>query len=167
MCRKLIYLVSSLQGNSYKKGEIRMLRHEIFDKQFSIIAIALAITIFVGTESAFTAQDIKVGFIPGRGSDAALEEQAFALAEIEYEKIETGDYTLERLMEFDVIGVGVTAYDGNEDLKANFNVLNEYVQNGGYLVTIDFQQDSSWNQKFLPHPIALLDPDLDDDVGVV
>ncbi len=61
MCRKLIYLVSSPQVNSYKKGEIRMLRHEIFDKQFSIIAIALAITMFVGTESAFTAQDIKVG----------------------------------------------------------------------------------------------------------
>jgi hypothetical protein len=166
-CGGLIYLVSSLQVNSYKKGEIRMLRHEIFDKQFSIIAIALAITMFVGTESAFTAQELRVGFIPGRGSDAALEEQAFELAEIEFEKIEKGDYTLGRLLEFDVIGIGVTAYDGNEDLKANFNVLKEYVENGGYLVTIDFQQDSSWNQNFLPHPIALLDPDLDDDVGVV
>jgi len=144
-----------------------MLRRKIFDRQFSVIAIALAITMFVGTESAFTAQEVKVGFIPGRGTDAALEDQAFALAEIEYEKIETGDYTLERLLEFDVIGVGVTAYDGNEDLKANFNVLNEYVQNGGYLVTVDFQQDSSWSQDFLPHPLTLLDPDLDDDVGVV
>ncbi len=167
MCRKLIYLVFSLQVNSYKKGEIRMLRHEIFDKQFSIIAIALAITMFVGTESAFTDQELKVGFIPGRGSDAALEDQAFELAKIEFEKIEKGDYTLNRLLEFDVIGVGVTAYDGNDDLKANFNVLKEYVENGGYLVTLDFQQDSSWNQNFLPHPIALFDPDLDDDVGVI
>ena len=167
MCRKLIYLVSSLQVNSYKKGEIRMLRHEIFDKQFSIIAIALVITMFVGTESAFTAQELKVGFIPGRGDDATVEEQAFARAEIEFERIEKGDYNLDRLLEFDVIGVGVVAYDQNEDLKANFKVLKEYVEKGGYLVTLDFQQDSSWNQNFLPHPITLLDPDLDDNVGVV
>ena len=167
MSKVLIYLVSCLQAGSYKKGEIRMLRHKIFDKQFSIIAIALAITMFVGTESSFAAQELKVGFIPGRGTDAALEDQAFELAEIEYEKIDKGDYTLERLMEFDVIGVGVTAYDGNEDLKANFDLLKVYVENGGYLITIDFQQDSTWNQNYLPHPITLLDPDLDDDVGVI
>ncbi|MBW7991461.1 MAG: hypothetical protein FVQ84_15815 [Planctomycetes bacterium] len=167
MSKKLFYLVSYLQAGSHKKGEIKMLRHKIFDRQFSIIAIALVITMFVATESALTAQELKVGFIPGRGNDAALEDTAFELAEIEYEKIEAGDYTLERLMEFDVIGVGVTAYDGNEDLKANFNLLKVYVENGGYLVTIDFQQDSSWNQNYLPHPITLLDPDLDDDVGVI
>jgi len=167
MCRKLIYLVSSLQMNSYKKGKIRMLRHEIFDKQFSIIAIALVITMFVGTESAFTAQELKVGFIPGRGTDADVEDQAFEQAEIEFERIEKDDYNLNRLLEFDVIGIGVVAYDQNEDLNANFQLLKEYVENGGYLVTLDFQQDSSWNQNFLPHPIALLDPDLDDDVGVV
>jgi hypothetical protein len=144
-----------------------MLRQNIFNKQFSIIVTALLITIFVAAESAFTAQELKVGFIPGRGTDADLEDQALELAEIEYEKIEQGDYNLDRLMEFDVIGVGVTAYDGNEDLRANFDLLKIYVENGGYLVTIDFQQDSSWNQNYLPHPITLLDPDLEDDVGVV
>jgi len=144
-----------------------MLRHEIFGKQFSIIAIALVITMFVGAESAFTAQELKVGFIPGRGGDASVEDQAFERAGIEFERIEEGDYTLVRLLEFDVIGIGVVAYDQNEDLKANFNVLKEYVEKGGYLVTLDFQQDSTWNRNFLPHPIALLDPDLDDDVGVV
>ncbi len=167
MCRKLIYLVSSPQVNSYRKGEFRMLRPEIFDKQFSIIAIALVITMFVGAESAFTAQEIRVGFIPGRGDDATVEEQAFEAAGIEFERIEKGDYTLGRLLEFDVIGIGVVAYDQNEDLKANFQLVKEYVENGGYLVTLDFQQDSTWNQNFLPHPITLLDPDLEDDVGVV
>jgi hypothetical protein len=167
MCRKLIYLVSSLQVNSHKKGKIKMLRHEIFDRQFSIIAIAFAITMFVGTESAFTAQELKVGFIPGRGTDADVEDQAFEQAEIEFERIEKDDYNLNRLMEFDVIGIGVVAYDQNTDLIANFQLLKEYVENGGYLVTLDFQQDSSWNQNYLPHPIALLDPDLEDDVGVI
>jgi len=164
MRRKLIYLVSSLHLNSHKRGEIKMLRHEIFDKQFSIIAIVLAITMFVGTESAFAAQEVKVGFISG--SDTALEESALEAAGIEYELIGKDDYTLNRLLEFDVIGVGVTAYDTNADLKANYVLLKEYVEKGGYLVTLDFQQDSSWNQNYLPYPITLLDPDLDDDVGV-
>ncbi|MFH1718285.1 MAG: hypothetical protein ABIF19_13105 [Planctomycetota bacterium] len=144
-----------------------MLRHILFERQFSIIVMVLAITMLVGTESAFTAQDVRVGFVPGRGDDAALEEQAFAAAGIEFQRIGTGDYRLDRLLEFDVIGVGVVAYDSNTDLKANFNVLKEYVQNGGYLVTLDFQQDSTWNPNFLPHPLSLLDPDVDDDVGVI
>jgi hypothetical protein len=143
-----------------------MSRHEILNKQFLIIPIAFVITMFVGTESGFTAQEIRVGFIPGRGADAALEDQAFAQAGIEFVKIDKVDYRLNRLLEFDVIGVGVVAYDSNADLKANFNVLKEYVTNGGYLVTLDFQQDSTWNPNFLPVPIALFDDDLDDDVGV-
>jgi len=73
MRRKLIYLVSSLHLNSNKRGEIKMLRHEIFFKQFSIIAIALVITMFVSTKSAFAVQEVKVGFISG--SDTTLESQ--------------------------------------------------------------------------------------------
>jgi len=144
-----------------------MLRHDIFNQSFSMIVIILTVILFVGTESAFADQELRVGFIPGRGDDAAVEEQAFELAGIEYETIETGDYTLTRLLEFDVIGVGVTAYDSDPDLRANFNVLKDYIENGGYLVTLDFQQDSTWDENFLPHPITLLDPDLEDDVGVV
>ena len=142
-----------------------MLRHKIFSKQFSFTAVALAITLFVGTESALAVQEVKVGFIPG--SDVALEESALNLAGIEYELFGRNDYTLNRLLEFDVIGVGSTAYDSNADLKANFELLKEYVVKGGYLVTLDFQQDSSWNQDFMPHPLSLLDPDLEDDVGVI
>ncbi|GAG76424.1 unnamed protein product, partial [marine sediment metagenome] len=99
--------------------------------------------------------------------DADLEVLMFERANIEYEEITTGDYTLGRLLEFDVIGVGCLAYDKNQDLKANFEVLKEYVRKGGYLVTLDFQQDSSWNQNFLPHPFTLFDQDPDADVGVV
>jgi hypothetical protein len=144
-----------------------MSSHEMFDKRFFIIPIALAIAMSVGTESAFPAQEIRVGFIPGRGADASVEEQAFARAGIEFTKIDTVDYRLNRLMEFDVIGVGVVAYDSNPDLKANFNLLKEYVTNGGYLLTLDFQQDSTWNPDFLPNPITLLDDDLEENVGVV
>ena len=91
-----------------------MFRHEIFDKQSSIIAIALAVTLFVGTETAFTAQELRVGFIPGRGDDATVEEQAFELAGIEYETIGTGDYTLGRLLEFDSSRQSAVVEIGNE-----------------------------------------------------
>ncbi len=144
-----------------------MFRHARFYRQLYIVAMALALVMSIGAQDTFAAQDMKVGFIPGRGNDAALEEQAFATAGIEVEIIGPGDYRLEKLMEFDVIGVGVVAYDSNTDLKANYRVVKEYIQSGGYLVTLDFQQDSTWNPDYLPHPLALFDPDLDDDVGVI
>ena len=125
------------------------------------IAIIFTITLLIRVDAAFTAQELNVGFIEGRGVDAEVEQQAFENAEVEYEVIGEKDYQLSHLMEFDVIAVGVVAYDQNEGLKANFKVLNEYVEKGGYLVTIDFQQDSTWNPDFLPHPLKLFDDDLD------
>jgi len=116
--------------------------------------------------SAFAVQELKVGYIEGRGDDAPFAVQAFETAKIKYDVIGKDDYKVERLLNFDVIGVGVTAYDKNEDLKANFKVVNEYVNRGGYLVTIDFQQDSTWDKNFLPHPITLFDDDLNEDAGV-
>ena len=126
----------------------------------------MLIVILAAAESAFAAQEARVGFIPGRGADAGLEDQAFAQAGITFTRIEKADYRLSRLLEFDVIGVGVVAYDSNADLKANFNVVKEYITNGGYVVTLDFQQDSSWNPNFLPVAISLFDDDLDGAAGV-
>ena len=117
--------------------------------------------------SAFSAQELKVGFVQGRGNDALVEEQAFKNAKIEFEIIDKGDYKIDTLLEYDVIAVGVVAYDKNEPFKENFKIVNKYVEKGGYLVTVDFQQDSTWNKNFLPHPLVLLDPDLEDNVGVI
>lgn len=146
-----------------------MLRKNVsIGKQYILcIAIILVITLFLNAESAFTAQELSVGFIEGRGTDAAVEQQAFETAEVEYEVISENDYKLAHLMEFDVIAVGVVAYDQNEGLKANFKVVKEYIEKGGYLVTVDFQQDSSWDANFLPHPLKLFDDDLEDNVGVI
>ena len=124
------------------------------------------VLILVGTATIAVAQDINVGFIVG-GKDAAVNEpEVFKNLGIDVTIIEKGDYNLDKFMQFDVIGAGVEAYDFNADLKANFQVVNEYVENGGYFVTLDFQQDGSWNKDFLPHPLTLLDPDLEDNVGV-
>ena len=140
-----------------------MLQKVLLFRCFNCCLIVLFFFVF----SAFSAQELKVGFVQGRGNDAQVEEQAFKNAEIEFEVLEKGDYKIDTLLKYDVIAVGVIAYDKNEPLKENFKVVNEYVEKGGYLVTVDFQQDSTWNKNFLPHPLALLDPDLEDNVGVI
>ena len=140
-----------------------MLQKVLLFRRFNCCLIVLFFFVF----SAFSAQELKVGFVQGRGNDAQVEEQAFKNAEIEFEVLEKGDYKIDMLLKYDVIAVGVVAYDKNEPLKENFKVVNEYVEKGGYLVTVDFQQDSTWNKNFLPHPLALLDPDLEDNVGVI
>jgi len=133
---------------------------------FHIGCFILLVLLALGTTSAFAAQELKVGFIEGRGDDAAVQGQAFTSAGIEYEVIGEGDYNLDHLLTFDVIGVGVVAYDQNEGLKANFKVVKEYIQKGGYLVTLDFQQDASWDKDFLPYSLQLFDDDLEEAVGV-
>ena len=140
-----------------------MLQKVLLFRCFNCCLIVLFFFVF----SAFSAQELKVGFVQGRGNDALVEEQAFKNAKIEFEVLEKGDYKIDTLLKYDVIAVGVVAYDKNEPLKENFKIVNEYVEKGGYLVTVDFQQDSTWNKNFLPHPLALLDPDLDDNVGVI
>ena len=80
--------------------------------------------------SAFFAQELKVGFVQGRGNDALVEEQAFKNAKIEFEIIDKGDYKIDTLLEYDVIAVGVVAYDKNEPFKENFKIVNEYVEIG-------------------------------------
>jgi hypothetical protein len=139
-----------------------MLRNVSISRQYIFcIVIIFTITLLIRVDAAFTAQELNVGFIEGRGVDAEVEQQAFETAEVEYEVIGETDYQLSHLMEFDVIAVGVVAYDQNEGLTANYKVVKEYVEKGGYLVTIDFQQDSTWDADFLPHPLKLFDDDLD------
>ena len=132
----------------------------------SLSKLASLTLLFLVAQSALAAQELKVGFIQGRGNDAQVEEKAFKNAKIEFEVIDKGDYKIDKLLTYDVIAVGVVAYDKNEPLKENFKLVNQYVEAGGYLVTVDFQQDSTWKKEFLPHPLQLLDPDLDDNVGV-
>ena len=133
---------------------------------YHIPYVVLLFLLVLVTSSVFAAQDLKVGFIEGRGDDAAIQEQALQIAGIEYEVIGETDYNLDYLLKFDVIGAGVVAYDQNEGLKNNFKVVKEYIQKGGYFVTLDFQQDATWDKDFLPHPVELFDDDLADNPGV-
>ncbi len=108
------------------------------------------------------ANSLKIGFIEGGGDDSPFAQKAFETAKIDYKIITKDDYQLARLMEFDVIAIGVVAYDKNEDLKAKFSNINEYVKKGGYLVTVDYQQDASWKPEYMPVPLSITDDDLEE-----
>ncbi|SVB36168.1 uncharacterized protein METZ01_LOCUS189022, partial [marine metagenome] len=116
-----------------------MLQKVLLFRCFNCCLIVLFFFVF----PTFSAQELKVGFVQGRGDDALVEEQAFKNAKIEFEVLEKDDYKIDTLLKYDVIAVGVVAYDKNEPLKENFEIVNEYVKEGGYLVTVDFQQDST------------------------
>ena len=110
-------------------------------------------------------QDLNIGFITGRGDDALVEEAAWELVGIEKTNLGAGDFGAANLSTYDVIAIGVVAFDQNQDLKDNFEALKEYVEAGGYLLTIDFQQDNSWDNNYLPHSLTLFDDDLDIGAG--
>lgn len=111
-------------------------------------------------------QKCKVGYIMGDMEKEHISTKALRIAGIQYEVIGGDDYSLERLSEYGVIGIGACAYEKNEDLRANVKLVNDYVMNGGYLVTLDYQEDATWESDFLPYPLRLFDDDLNDEKGV-
>jgi len=128
--------------------------------------ILVFVTLLLSSNLGLCVQKVKVGFIPGRGDDASVEAQAFNTAKIEYTPLGKNDYQIANLMRFDVIAIGVVAYDKNEELQANIQNVKEYAKRGGYIVTVDFQQDSTWKEDYFPLPITLFDDDLEENVGV-
>ncbi len=135
-------------------------------KRLLIVIVVMMGAVFLSAPTV-GAQDLNIGFITGRGADAGVEEDAWTRSGLDKTNIKNdADYAPDNLSTFDVISIGVVAYDQNEELKANFENLKEWVEQGGYLVTIDFQQDNSWDTNYLPHSLTLKDPDLDDGVPV-
>ena len=130
-------------------------------KILSIVGFALLLFLII-TDQDFSAQEISVGYIEGGGVDAPLAPQAFDIAKVKYTVITKDDYKLNTLLAFDVIAIGVMAYDQNPDLQGNFRMLKDYVSKGGYLVTLDYQQDSTWKADYFPIPLQLFDDDVEE-----
>ncbi|MDA1190568.1 MAG: hypothetical protein O3A46_02665 [Candidatus Poribacteria bacterium] len=127
----------------------------------------LAVCLYALMAGSVVAQDLNIGYVTGRGADAPFEVAAWDSSGLEYTEIAGADFNAATLNEFDVIGVGVVSYDQHQDLKDNANLLVDYVENGGYLVTLDFQQDSTWNSAYMPHNnLKLVDPDIDPGVPI-
>lgn len=72
-----------------------------------------------------------IGYIIGAGDDVAnsLREIGYKVTEFEPREI-----TIEKLQQFDVVVIGIRAYDIDNDLPLYQDVLFDYVKQGGTLV---------------------------------
>lgn len=94
-------------------------------------------TVLLNAHTKVNRLDIKIGgknigYIEG-GGDKIPE----GLREIGYEvtMLSEGDLTLDNLKKFDAVITGIRAYNTNDDLVLNQNILFDYVKSGGTLVT--------------------------------
>jgi LmbE family N-acetylglucosaminyl deacetylase len=73
----------------------------------------------------------KIGYIPGAGDDVPK-----VLTELGYQVVMVGenDYSVDYLKQFKAVVLGVRAYNVNEELSANQQVLLGYVKSGGTLI---------------------------------
>jgi hypothetical protein len=73
-----------------------------------------------------------VGYVPGAG-DRTVE----SMRQMGYEvtELSSGDYSVERLRNFDAVVIGIRAYNVNTDFPAANDALFAYVEQGGTLVT--------------------------------
>lgn len=93
-----------------------------------------------------------IAYIKGSGDaiPAGLREIGYQVDELSGESL-----TLQKLQKYDAVITGIRAYNMNEDLILNQNVLFEYVRNGGTLVT---QYSQLWGMKtenISPYPMTL------------
>jgi LmbE family N-acetylglucosaminyl deacetylase len=93
-------------------------------------------TLFPPAEAAVVRADIRtlshnVGYIMGAGDEvpAALKQIGINVTQVSAEDLSRGD-----LSRFDAIVAGVRAFNTRDDLRANYQRLFDYVQNGGTLV---------------------------------
>ncbi len=101
----------------------------------------------------------KVGYITGSGDkvDDAIKQMSFEIEEIDERMLGTGE-----LSRFDVIVVGIRAYQVRQDVVANNGRLLEFVKNGGILI-VQYQLPQTYSQQNLPPFPAQMGPRVADE----
>ena len=94
----------------------------------------------------------KIGYIPGAGDDvpgvlAALGYKVTMIGE--------GDYSVENLSQYKAIVVGIRAYNTNEALAANQQVLLGYVRSGGNLIVQYNTSSPLLTNQIGPYPFVI------------
>ncbi len=99
-------------------------------------------------------RDLRVGYVPGAG-DAVAEAIASLGTSVEIlDDIAVG---ARDLAVYDVIVVGIRAYEVNPILMANNDRLLDWVNNGGTLI-VQYQQYSYFNGDHAPYPLSARRP---------
>lgn len=73
----------------------------------------------------------KIGYIPGAGDDVPAVLSALGY---QVTLIGPGDFSIEYLSQFKAVVVGIRAYNTNNDLSANQQILMGYVRSGGNVI---------------------------------
>jgi LmbE family N-acetylglucosaminyl deacetylase len=94
----------------------------------------------------------KIGYIPGAGDDVpgVLSSLGYNVAMIGAE-----DYSVDYLSQFKAIVVGIRAYNTNETLAANQQVLMGYVRSGGNLIVQYNTSSPLLASQIGPYPFAI------------
>lgn len=94
----------------------------------------------------------KVGYIPGAGDDipGVLTSLGYQV-----EEIGEADYSVEKLNQYKAIVVGIRAYNTNETLASNQQVLMGYVRSGGNLVVQYNTSSPLLTNQLGPYPFVL------------
>jgi LmbE family N-acetylglucosaminyl deacetylase len=94
----------------------------------------------------------KVGYIPGAGDDipGVLTSLGYQV-----EEIGEADYSVEKLSQYKAIVVGIRAYNTNETLASNQQVLMGYVRSGGNVVVQYNTSSPLLTNQLGPYPFTL------------
>jgi LmbE family N-acetylglucosaminyl deacetylase len=114
---------------------------------------------FVNTKIKFVIADLKtagrrIGYIEGAGDKvpAALQQMGYDVVLLKEKDIIPGN-----LQQFDAILTGIRAYDVHPWLNDKYNVLMDYINNGGNLIVQYNRQNNIGNTKvkFGPYPFSI------------
>ena len=94
----------------------------------------------------------KIGYIPGAGDDvpAVLSALGYQVTLIGAE-----DYTIEYLSQFKAVVVGIRAYNVNDDLSANQQILMGYVRSGGNVIVQYNTSSPLLTNQLGPYPFTI------------
>ncbi|MGI9034657.1 MAG: PIG-L family deacetylase, partial [Pyrinomonadaceae bacterium] len=96
---------------------------------------------------------VKVGYITGSGDDVpeAIRQMGLNVELLNEQDLSNGD-----LSKYDVIVVGIRAYQVRQDLIANNQKVLDYVKNGGALI-VQYQRPDYVANNFEPFPASMTD----------
>ena len=95
--------------------------------------------------------DLRVGYVMGSGDDgpAALRQMGMEVAELDEERVRGGDFA-----EFDVLVLGVRAYETRPDLRAVNEALLDFARGGGTVIT-QYNRYEYAGGGFAPYPVTI------------
>ena len=133
-----------------------------FDTQFDLVdhphipralmARDAAVRVSVFPVAADT--ELRVGYVMGSGDDGptALRQMGMEVAELDEERVRAGDFA-----EFDVIVLGVRAYETRPDLRAANEAILDFARGGGTVV-VQYNRYEFSAGGFAPYPVTINRP---------